>query len=163
MLLNKKLAIRFLVIIFSLLLVSCGGDKSSITTGSGASGVTSDGGSGSASFAGTYTGTISVTIKGDEISEVLDDPFTVIVRSDGTASLTISGETIEGVIDGNRIGFSIRYDAERDLLECSVEAIITATITGSSISGVVSGGGSCKLIAIKTGVSLTGTLSGSKS
>ena len=156
-----KLAVLFCVV----LLVSCSGEKSEVTTGSGSTGITSDGGSGSSSFAGTYTGTITTTISGDEISdETNSDPFVLVVKTDGTATLTISGESIEGVVDSSgNVGFSIVFVEEKDLLECSADAIVIAKISGSSVTGTASGSGECKVIALKTGISLIGSLSGSKS
>ena len=138
-------------------------DKSEITSGTGGSGVSSDGGADSAQFAGTYKGTVEVEITGGSIDDSTSiDEFTLVIRSDGTASLTIGGETIEGVIDGDTFGFSIRIVEEEDLVSCDGNARLVGRVSGSSVSGSISGSGECDLLTAKTGVDLSGTLSGSK-
>ncbi len=157
---RMKLIFVFLV---ALILAACGGDKSEVTTGGGGSGVVSDGGNPSARFAGSYVGKITTNLSGDSIDDQSDtEDFIIIVRSNGTASLTIDGETVEGEVNGNQFGFSLRIIEERGLIECEGNAIVSGTISGNSLSGTTDGSGECELVAASTGLRITGSLNGTK-
>ena len=138
-------------------------DDSDVTSGGGNTGVGSDGGATSAQFAGTYTGTVTTVIRGDSIDDESDtEAITVLIRSNGTAQLTIDGETVQGTVNGNRYGFSIRRDVSRGLLDCEGDAVITGTIQGNSMTGTVNGSGECELLFGQTGFTMTGSLIASR-
>ncbi len=144
-------------------LSGCTDDESSITSGGGGSGVASDGGSTSAKFAGTYTGTATLSISGSSIGDSSSTrDVTLLVRSNGTAQLTIDGDTIEGFVNGNTFGFSIQIVEKDGFVDCRATAILTGTIIGKVGSGTISGSGSCEVLTAKTGFSATGSLSVSK-
>ena len=145
-------------------LSGCGGDSSSITSGGGNSGVTSDAGSSSATYAGTYEGTITLTASGSKIDSTETRSATLLVRDNGTARLTIDGDqVIEGFMNGNKFGFSVRAVEEDGLVKCSGDAILTGTISGGKGSGSISGSGKCKLLTAKSGFDITGSLSVTRS
>ena len=146
-----------------LLLTSCGGDKSSVTSGNGSSGVTSDGGSSSSKYEGTYKGSITIAAKGSKVDTSSTEPAVLLVRSDGTARLTIDGDNVvEGFMNGNKFGFSVRVIEEEDLVKCSADAILTGSISGGTASGTVSGSGKCKLVSAKSGFDVTGSFKASR-
>ena len=141
----------------------CGGDRSEVTSGTGDSGVSSDGGAGSSIYAGTYNGTITLSAKGSEVDSTQTSDARLVVRDDGTAQLTIDDqEPIEGFMNGNKFGFSVRVIEEEDLVECKADAILTGSISGGRGNGTVSGSGECKLLTAKTGFTVSGTLSVSR-
>ncbi len=134
-----------------------------MNTGGGSSGVESDGGSLSARFAGSYLGTITTNLTSNSFDDQTDvDDLLIVVRNDGTATLSIDGENVEGVIDDNRLGFSIQIIEERDLLECEGNAVVTATINGNSLTGSTQGSGSCDLALASSGLTISGSLSATK-
>lgn len=152
--------VRVAIVGVLFILSGCGGDKSSITSGGGNSGVTSDGGSSSSALAGTYKGTVTLTAKGSKVDNTSTRSATLLVRSDGTARLTIDeDQVIEGFMNGNKFGFSVRVIEEDGLVECSAEAILTGTISGGKGSGSISGSGKCKILTVKTGFDVSGKLS----
>jgi hypothetical protein len=88
----------------------------------------------------------------------------LLVRDNGTARLTIDGDqVIEGFMNGNKFGFSVRAVEEDGLVECSGDAILTGTISGGKGSGSISGSGKCKLLTAKSGFDITGSLSVTRS
>ena len=148
--------------VLALLLAACSGD-SDVTSGGGDTGVGSDGGSTSAQYAGSYTGTITINIQGSNIDDGSDtEPVTVLVRDDGTARLTIEDESVEGTVNGNRFGFSIRRKIRRGLVECEGDAMVTGTIRSGTLTGPVSGSGECELLVGGTGFTIDGTLTASR-
>ena len=146
-----------------LILGGCGGDRSEVTSGTGDSGVSSDGGAGSSAFAGTYNGTITLSAEGSEVDNTKTSKAVLVVRDDGTAQLTIDDEApIEGFMNGNKFGFSVRIIEEEDFVECEADAILTGSISGGRGTGTVNGSGECKLFTAKTGFTVSGTLSVSR-
>ena len=147
-------------LVLALLLGGCG-DRSAIISGTGDSGVTSDGGAQSAAFAGTYSGTITLNAKGDDIDETDTSSAVLVVRDDGTAQLTIDGNNvIEGFMNGRNFGFSITVIEEDGPIECDAMAIITGMISGANATGNVSGNGDCDvLIAVGSSFTVTGSMS----
>lgn len=157
----KRIAIAFIAAL-TLGLGGCSDDKE-ITTGGGDTGIGTDGGATSAQFAGTYQGTVTILLQGDSIDDETDtEDVTIVVRNDGTASMTISGETVEGTVNGDRIGFSVRREQRDGLLECNADAVVSGTIQSSSIVGSISGSGTCELVVGKTGITLSGSLVANK-
>ncbi len=159
---RRKFFSVFMMALF-LLLTSCGGDKSSVSSGNGSSGVSSDGGSSSSKYAGTYTGSITITAKGSEVDNSTTESAVLLVRADGTAQLTIDGDNvIDGFMNGNKFGFSVRVVEEKDLIKCSADAILTGSISGGRAAGSVSGSGSCKVLTAKSGFDVTGSFNASR-
>ncbi len=156
--------VRLTVVVLLVNLAACSKDKSEIRSGGGsAAGVTSDGGVTSARYAGTYSGTITVRISGSSIADSSrTDDMTLVIKSDGTATLTIDGNTIRGVINGDAFGFSIQIIEEQDLVKCRGTANLAGKISGTKATGSLSGGGSCEVLAVKTGFDIGGSLSGTK-
>ena len=155
--------VKALVFVCALILAGCGSDKSVVTSGTGDAGVASDSGSGSAAFAGTYRGTITLSAKGSEIDNTKTQDAVLVVRNDGTAQLTIDDQApIEGFMNGNKFGFSVRVIEEEDLVECDADAILTGSISGGRGTGNVSGSGECKIFTAKTGFDVSGKLSVSR-
>ena len=148
------------LLVLALLLLGGCGDRSAIISGTGDSGVTSDGGAQSAAFAGTYSGTITLNAKGDDIDESDTSSAVLLVRDDGTAQLTIDGDNvIEGFMNGRNFGFSVTVIEEDGPVECSAQAIITGMINGNNANGNVSGNGDCDvLIAVSSSFTVTGSM-----
>jgi hypothetical protein len=141
---------------------ACSDEKSEITSGGG-SVIASDGGASSAKFAGTYKGMITTLLKGSAIDDrTSTDEIVIVVRTNGTASLTIDGETVEGNVNDNRLGFSIRIIEEDGLVKCDGNATVTGTISGNVASGNVIGSGGCDALAASTGLDITGSYTASK-
>ena len=144
-------------------LAGCSDDKTEVSSGGGASGVESDGGSDSAKFAGTYTGELVTRIEGGTLDgESSTESVTVVIRTTGTASLTVEGTVVEGTVNGNRVGFSVRISRTQDLLECKGDAVISGILEGDTLSGVVTGSGECELIAADTDFAISGSLRATK-
>lgn len=150
-------------IVLACLIAGCSEDKSEVSSGGGTSGVESDGGAGSAQFAGTYEGEIVTRLNGGTLDgESSTDSATVVIRTNGTASLTVEGRTVEGTVNGNRVGFSIRITQTQDLLECQGDAIISGILEGDVLTGTVTGSGKCELVATDTNFGITGSLKANK-
>lgn len=81
-----------------------------------------------------------------------------MIRSNGTASLTIEGNAVEGMVNGNRFGFSIRIKKQQDLLECEGDAVISGILEGNALSVKVTGPEDCELIAADTSFDVGGSL-----
>ena len=160
--LNRKNGIGVAIVCICLFLVSCGGDESSITSGGGGSGVTSDGGSSSAKFAGTYTGTVTISAKGSEVDNTKTRDAVLVIRSNGTATLTIDGETIQGTINGDRFGFSVKVIEEDGLVECDADAVLNGRISSGRGTGMIVGSGKCEVLTAKTGFDVTGSINVSR-
>ena len=154
--------LQLAAILFVISLSGCSED-SDVSSGGGDTGVGSDGGSTSAQFAGTYSGNITISVQGDSIDDDSDtEPVTVLVRDNGTARLTIDGESVEGTVNGNRFGFSIRREIRRGLVECEGDAMVTGTIQSQTMTGPVSGSGECGLLVGGTGFVIDGSLTATK-
>jgi hypothetical protein len=160
---NRRRYLSAFMMALFVLLASCGGDKSSVSSGKGASGVSSDGGSSSSKYAGSYSGSITITAKGSKIDNSSTKPAVLLVRSDGTARLTIDGDNdVDGFMNGNKFGFSVRVVEEKDLIKCSADAILTGSISEGRASGSISGSGKCKVVSVKTGFDVTGSFKASR-
>lgn len=152
-----------LAITLAFVLAGCSDDKTEVSSGGGASGIESDGGAESAKFAGTYTGELITRIEGGTLDgESSTESVTIVIKTDGTASLTVEGTVVEGSVNGNRVGFSVRIKRTKDLLECEGEAVISGILEGDTLSGVVTGSGECELIAADTNFGISGSLTATK-
>jgi hypothetical protein len=149
----------FLTILLACVVTACSDNKSEVSSGGGGSGVVSDGGANSAQYAGTYIGEITTILSGGTFDgEQTTETATIVIRSNGTASLTIQGNAVEGTVNGNRFGFSIRIKKQQDFLECEGDAIISGILDGNALSGNVTGSGECELIAADTSFNIGGSL-----
>lgn len=157
-----KFLIRSLTttVVIVLMLAGCSDDSSVSSSGGGT--LASDGGATSAQYAGTYRGNTSVRYVGDGIDDTDSFPTTVVVKDDGTASVTIEGETVNGVMNGNKLEVPIKLTKEEDGITCEGTMLIKATVDGANMSGPVTGDAECRLLLIKRTATLTGTLSAKK-
>jgi len=158
----NKLTKCILAVVTALVLSACSDDKSEISSGGG-SAVASDGGATSAKFAGTYRGTITTLLKGDSIGDrTSTDDIVIVVRGNGTASLTVDGQTVEGTVNGNQLGFSIRVIEQDGLLKCEGDAVVSGTISNNVATGNITGSGKCELFPASTGLDISGNYTASK-
>ena len=143
-------------------LSACGGGDEGVSSGGGNT-IPSDGGANSAQFAGTYKGLITTLLRGDSIDDQTStDDLTIVIRTDGTASITIDGETVNGTVNGNQVGFSIRIVENEGLIECDGVANVTGSVNGNVITGSVDGSGECELFPASTGLTISGSFTASK-
>lgn len=143
-------------------LASCS-DDAEVSSGGGVTGVGNDGGNPSAQFAGTYVGEITTTFRGDEFDDDTEtDRIEIQIRNNGTALVTIEGESVEGTVDGRRVGFSIRYSRDIGLIDCDSDAILTGDIGTNRITGPVSGSGECDLLTGSSGFDISGSFTATK-
>lgn len=149
----RPLGIALLLIIG---LSGCSDDTGVSSTGSGA--LTSDGGASSAQYAGTYKGSTDVQYTGDGIDSDDSFPTTVVIKTDGTTSLTIEGETVEGVINDNKIEFPFRLTKTENGIECAADIVIKATVDGNKITGPASGSAKCELLLVKRTATMSGSI-----
>jgi len=153
----RPLGISLLLIIG---LSGCSSDSGVSSSGGG--GLTSDGGAESAQYAGTYKGSTDVTYTGEGIDSDDSFPTTVVINSNGTTSLTIEGESVDGVINGNKLEFPFRLTKSENGIECVADITIKASVEGNTISGPATGDAECKLLLIKRTASMSGSLTATK-
>ena len=156
---NPKLRSSVFACTLLLGLTACSEDEGISSIGGGS---TSDGGAESAQYAGTYKGAMQVEYKGDDIDgdDTLDT--TIVIRDNGTVTMTIDGETANGGISGNQIEIAFTITESEDGVTCVGNALVRATVSGTSLSGPVSGDAECKLLLIERNAILTGTLNANK-
>ena len=158
----KKLS----AISLALVLVACGGgsDTSSnggIETTAGAAGATggtsgassssssnSGGSSGSAATPAastSYTGTMNVTLSAPGFSD-RKETAPITVRISGS-NVTLTGEdrTVRTNLNGNTFTADIPISETDDGVTCSGIATVKGTVNGNTISGPVTGSGTCKV------------------
>lgn len=146
------------LLLLTALIAGCG-SKSEIISGTGDSGVESDGGALSAAFAGTYTGTILLNAKGSRIDSSDTSSAVLVVRTDGTAQLTIDGDNvIEGFMNGRSFGFSVVVIENEGGVKCDANALLTGSINGAKATGTVNGSGDCSVLTATTGFEVTGSM-----
>ncbi len=157
---NQKL--RSAVVVCTLLfgLTACSEEDGISSSGGGST--VSDGGSGSAQFAGTYKGSMNVKFKGDGIDgdDTLDT--TIVIHDNGTVTMTIDGESVNGAINGTKLEIVFTVTESEDGITCKAKARVVATVSGSSLSGPVTGDAECKLLLLERNADLTGTLTATK-
>ena len=141
-------------------LVACD-DDSSISESDGGS-LTGDGGAQSAQYAGTYNGNMYVKYSGNDVNGDDTLPSTVQINTNGTVSLTTEGETVNGVINANKLEIGLKLKRTEDGVKCSGDVLVTATVQGRSLSGPVAGDAECKLLTFERSAKLTGSLTASK-
>ena len=157
-----KQKLRSALVVCTLLfgLTACSEDDGISSSGGGST--TSDGGSGSAQFAGTYVGNIKVEYKGDGVDGDETLPTTIVINDNGTVTMSIDGESVNGVINGNKIEIVFTVTESENGITCKGTARVVATVSGSSISGPVAGDAKCKLLLLERNADLTGTLTATK-
>ena len=153
---------RSLLIGCSLLftLTGCSNEESISSSGGGASG--GDGGAQSSIYAGTYKGAMDVEYKGDGINGSDSIDTTIVIHDNGTVTMTIDGESVNGVINGSKLTIEFTVTKSEDGITCKGDAIVKASVAGSSVSGPVSGDAECKLLLLERNATLTGTLNARK-
>ena len=157
---NQKLRSALVVCTLLFGLTACSEDDGISSSGGGS--LKSDGGSGSAQFAGTYVGSMKVEYKGDGVDG--DDTLatTIVIHNNGTVTMAIDGESVNGVINGSKIEIIFTVTESEDGITCKGTARVIATVSGSSISGPVAGDAKCKLLLLERNADLTGTLTATK-
>jgi hypothetical protein len=155
---KAKIRSILLACTFMLSLAGCSEDDGVSSSGSG----TGDGGASSAQFAGTYNGTIDVSYKGDGVDGSDSFPVVMVINNNGTVSMTVAGDSVSGVINGNKIDITFRITQSEDGVTCTGDARVTATVSGASLTGPVSGSAECKLLLLKRNAILSGSISASK-
>ncbi len=157
-----NLKLRSIVIVCALILglTACSEEDGISSSGGGTT--VSDGGSSSAQFAGTYTGSMKVEFKGDDIDG--DDTLatTIVIHDNGTVTMTIDGESVTGTINGNNLEIVFTVTESENGITCKGTARVVATVSGSTISGPVTGDAECKLLLVERNADLTGTLTATK-
>ncbi len=157
-----KTSIRTLLItlILTFGLVACD-DDSSISESDGGS-LTGDGGARSAQYAGTYSGNMYVKYSGKDVNGDDNLPTTVKINTNGTVSLTTKGETVNGVINANKLEIGLKIKRTEDGVKCSGDAVVAATVQGRNLSGPVKGDAECKLLTFKRTADLSGSITATK-
>jgi hypothetical protein len=157
---NQKLRSAFIVCTLLFGLAACSEEDGISSSGGGST--VSDGGSGSAQFAGTYKGSMKVAYKGDGVDGNDTLATTIVIRTNGTVTMAIDGETVNGVINGNKVEIAFTVTESEDGITCKGNAVVVATVSGSSLSGPVTGDAECKLLLLERNADLTGTLTATK-
>ena len=156
----KKIRTTLIICLFAIGLGACAEDEGISASGGGT--ISGDGGASSSQYAGTYRGTMDVSYTGDGIDGSDSLPTTLVINSDGTVILTIDGESVRGVINGSQVEVAFRVTESEDGITCTGDALVRATVSGTSLSGPVSGDAECKLALIKRSATLTGSISARK-
>ncbi len=153
----KKLFVFICTVSLALILAACG-SGTVVTSGGGSA--PSDGGTTSAKYAGTYTGTINVDYEGADISSGSDSAdVTIVVGKDGKVTLTSKDEVVNGVISGNSVYMELRLSHKQTGADCSGIAKVSASINDNVMSGPVSGGANCTILGVnKTSATLSGQM-----
>ena len=153
----KKLRTSLLICTLALGLGACTEEEGISASGGGT--ITGDGGATSSQYAGTYRGTTNVTYSGDGVNGSDSLPTTLVINADGTVRLTIDGESVRGVISGNLVEVAFKVTQSDDGITCTGNALVRATVSGSTATGPVSGDAECKLALLKRSATLTGQIS----
>lgn len=147
-----------------LLLAGCGGssdnDNGTGTSNSGLALPTSAASNtdSSSDFAGTYNGTISITVSAAGQSESFTDPITIVIDAAGNVTLTGSdGSTGTSPLSGNSFSDALALMETIDGAECSISLTVSGTVNGDTISGPISGDASCS----EAGLTINADVSGS--
>lgn len=157
---NSKLRSFLLACTLALALGACSDDDGISSSNGGTS--AGDGGAQSAQYAGTYSGTMEVEYKGDDINGDDSIPATIVINDNGTVTLKMEGESVGGVINGNKVEIAFTITKSEDGITCKGDALVKATVYGGSLTGPVTGDAECKLGLIKRNADLTGTITAHK-
>ena len=158
----KKLS----AILLALVLVACGGGSDTSSDGgtettAGAAGATdgtsgtnstsssnSGGSSGSASTSATsttYTGTMNVTLSAPGFPDRNETAPITIVISGSNVTLKGEGRVVQTKVNSNTFTANIPISQTDDGVTCSGIATVNGTVNGNTISGPVTGSGTCRV------------------
>jgi hypothetical protein len=143
-------------------ITACGGGSSS-DSGGGSSTQAETGSStestssGSQSAPTTYTGSVSVVLTAQGFPPVpAESPLTVVIEGD-TVTLTVEGESVTTTLNGNAFTAPIPVPEGGSVISCTGTAVADGTVSGNTVSGTVSGSGSCSDGSQEIPVSLSGS------
>jgi len=156
---NSKIRSALIASTFLLGLAGCSDDDGISSSGGGSA---SDGGAESAQYAGTYKGKMDVAYKGDDVDGTDSLDTTIVIHKDGTVTMTIDDESVKGGISGNQLDIKFTIKKSEDGVDCEGDARVQATVSGTSLSGPVSGDAECKFLLLKKNAVLTGTINAKK-
>ncbi len=139
-------------------IAGCSEEDSITDSGSGSE--TGDGGASSAQYAGTYKGTLKVTYSGGGLPENTDSlDVTLVIKKDGTVTLAGKDIAVSGVINSDKVSIDIKIVHKETGLSCNGTAQISATVSGAKVSGPITGGAECTILAVDTKkATLTGSI-----
>lgn len=150
------------VVVYALLIIGCS-EESSVSAGAGGTPTGSDGGSSSASFAGTYVGSGTVRFSGGSIPDTTKSrAITLVIRTDGTITLTIGDDSVSGEINGSSFSSVVHIVESDNGITCEGDVAYSGSVNGTVASGTINGGGECRVIGISTGVDVSGSFSANK-
>ena len=165
---DMKKSYRSLLLASALLLglTACSDDEEGISSTAGGTSA-GDGGAQSAQYAGTYSGSLIIEYKGEDLTG--DDftgsdslPATMTINNNGTVSLKVEDESVGGSINANKIEVPMIITKNEDGVTCKGNALVKATVYGNELEGPVSGDAECKLGLIKREAELTGKITAKK-
>lgn len=138
---KKLLLIAGFALVLSLVGCGGGGDSNSGT-----------------SYAGTYTGTLTITLIAGSLGTLSETSnITIIITPDGTFSVTDDeGGTVTGQLAGDQLIFIEDMNVTEPGLTCSGSATYTATVNGVTVTGTVAGN---SIVCNGVSIQVTGTIS----
>lgn len=149
---------NLLLVVLSLFLIACSGGSSD---SGGMVEPTLPGTDIPASFAGTYSGILTVTASALGVTETDSFPVTVTVTNDGM--IRFDGDDPEETFTvglRNDGSFSGNLPINED--PCSGSVGVTGVVDGTTVSGSLSGSGRCSVSGLEVDVSLDGDFSASR-
>ena len=147
---NKRLGYFILTLVLAAFLGACsetkktssGGGSNTSTEGqtgdptADAAGDQGSTGDGASLYAGTYKGTVTVTVKALLLEYSENSDVTIVVDSNGNYTVsTDSGFSGSGALDGNSFSFSRDGNISDSGINCSGTVGVKGTISGNSING----------------------------
>jgi hypothetical protein len=109
------------------------------------------------SLAGTYTGTVDVTVTIDTLNLVYELDIEVVVSPTGQVSVDVEGKTDRTTLDGNDYEGSVVFEETKDGIVCSGRINYKGRVNGSTTSGSTSGDGVCNQGGQLADVTLNGS------
>jgi len=108
-------------------------------------------------YAGTYTGTLTITLTGSLGTFSETSNITIVITPDGTFSVTDDeGGTVTGQLAGDQLIFVEDMNFTEPGLTCSGSATYTATVNGVTVTGTVAGN---SVVCNGVSIQVTGTIS----
>ncbi len=161
----------FGALLFTLFLIAC--DGSTVTESAAAGGETGSGGiggepssasrndatgAGSPATSITYSGTADVTLSapGYPVTDK-STPVTVVITG-SSVNLTAEGRTVSTGLNGNTFSVDTPINESKDGISCSGAATVNATVSGSTISGPLTGSGNCNVGGQNVPVTVVGKI-----
>lgn len=148
---------RYLICMLAVMITACGGGGSS----GGAGGAVSDGGNNP--FAGSYTGTATVTLSAPGVKPVTNTmPISIVISADGTIVVEDDGKVYgTGKLDGNSFAMTNAAQYSSDGITCTGPQSFSGTVSGTSITGRITGTANCTGPNGSVSISMNGTFSAS--